>query len=120
VVGLRDSGLTYEAIAAQVGLTRTAVFNICRRFAEQGLAGLASGPRGPAPGTGRYCQVGHSSGLWQGLGHEHDIQSLPRLPLSGRNHQTSGVVVSLLQPEPAGGRIDPGRSRHRGQLRDDP
>ena len=50
VVGLRESGLTYEAIAAQVGLTRTGVFNICRRFAEQGLAGLASGPRGPAPG----------------------------------------------------------------------
>ncbi len=53
VVGLRESGLTYDAIAAQVGLTRTGVFNICRRFAEQGLAGLASGPRGPAPGTGR-------------------------------------------------------------------
>ncbi len=52
-VGLRESGLTYDAIAAQVGLTRTGVFNICRRFAEQGLAGLASGPRGPAPGTGR-------------------------------------------------------------------
>jgi transposase len=57
VVGLRDSGLTYEAIAAQVGLTRTGVFNICRRFAEQGLAGLASGPRGPAPGTGRFLQA---------------------------------------------------------------
>src|SRR4028119_2085735 len=54
VVGLRESGLTYDAIAAQVGLTRTGVFNICRRFAEQGLTGLASGPRGPAPGTGRY------------------------------------------------------------------
>src|SRR5215212_5396580 len=54
VVGLRESGLTYEAIAAQVGLTRTGVFNICRRFAEQGLAGLASGPRGPAPGMGRF------------------------------------------------------------------
>ena len=53
VVGLRESGLTYEAIAAQVGLTRTGVFNICRRFAEQGRAGLASRPRGPAPGTGR-------------------------------------------------------------------
>ncbi len=53
VVGLRQSGLTYDAIAAQVGLTRTGVFNICRRFAEQGLPGLASGPRGPAPGTGR-------------------------------------------------------------------
>jgi transposase len=57
VVGLRDSGLTYEAIAAQVGLTRTGVFNICRRFAEQGLAGLASGPRGPAPGIGRFLQA---------------------------------------------------------------
>jgi transposase len=57
VVGLRESGLTYDAIAAQVGLTRTGVFNICRRFAEQGLKGLASGPRGPAPGTGRVLKA---------------------------------------------------------------
>jgi transposase len=57
VVGLRDSGLTYDAIAVQVGLSRTGVFNICRRFAEQGLAGLASGPRGPAAGTGRFLQA---------------------------------------------------------------
>jgi hypothetical protein len=35
VIGLRESGLTYEAIAVQVGLTRTGVFNICRRVAEQ-------------------------------------------------------------------------------------
>ncbi len=28
VIGLRESGLTYEAIAVQVGLTRTGVFNI--------------------------------------------------------------------------------------------
>ena len=45
VVGLRESGLTYDAIAAQVGLTRTGVFDICRRFAEQGLAGLDRGAR---------------------------------------------------------------------------
>src|ERR671920_523812 len=57
VVGLRESGLTYDAIAAQVGLTRTGVFDICRRFAERGLAGLASGPRGPAPGTGRFLEA---------------------------------------------------------------
>jgi transposase len=57
VIGLRESGLTYDAIAAQVGLTRTGVFDICRRFAEQGLAGLARGPRGPAPGTGRFLQA---------------------------------------------------------------
>ena len=31
----------------------------------------------------RYCQVGAGSGLWQGLGHEHDVQPVPRLPLSG-------------------------------------
>jgi len=57
VVGLRESGLTYDAIAAQVGLTRTGVFDICRRVAEHGLAGLASGPRGPAPGTGRFLEA---------------------------------------------------------------
>ena len=53
VVGLRERGLTYDAIAAQVGLTRTGVFDICRRFAAEGLAGLASKPRGPEPGRGR-------------------------------------------------------------------
>ena len=30
-----------------------------------------------------YCQVGEGSGVWQGLGHEHNVQSVPRLPLSG-------------------------------------
>jgi transposase len=53
VIGLRESGLTYAAIAAQTGLSPTGVFDICRRFAEHGLAGLRSGPRGPEPGTGR-------------------------------------------------------------------
>lgn len=53
VIGLRERGLSYEAIAAQVGLSRTGVFDICQRFARLGLAGLASGRRGPAPGYGR-------------------------------------------------------------------
>jgi transposase len=57
VIGLRQAGLTYDAVAAQVGLTRTGVFNICRRFAERGAAGLKSGRRGPAPGTGRYLDA---------------------------------------------------------------
>ncbi len=43
VIGLREAGLTYDTIAAQVGLTRTGVFNICQRFAERGAAGLSSG-----------------------------------------------------------------------------
>jgi transposase len=57
VIGLRQAGLTYDAIAARVGLTRTGVFDICRRYAERGAAGLKSGPRGPAPGTGRYLDA---------------------------------------------------------------
>src|SRR5918998_4925510 len=57
VIGLRQTGATYAAIAAQVGLTQTGVFNICRRFAERGATGLRSGPRGPAPGTGRYLDA---------------------------------------------------------------
>src|ERR1700712_306199 len=54
VIGLRESGLTYEAIGLQVGLTRNGVFDICKRFRESGMVGLQTGPRGPAPGTGRF------------------------------------------------------------------
>jgi transposase len=61
VIGLRQAGQTYAAIAAQVGLTQTGVFNICRRFAERGAAGLRSGPRGPALGTGRYLDAGQEA-----------------------------------------------------------
>jgi transposase len=57
VIGLRESGLTYAAIAAQTGLSQTGVFNICRRFADHGLAGLHSGRRGPEPGTGRLVDA---------------------------------------------------------------
>src|SRR3712207_9271206 len=57
VVGLRQAGLTYDAIATQVGLSRTGVFGICKRFAERGAAGLRSGPRGPEPGTGRFLDA---------------------------------------------------------------
>ena len=53
VIGLRERGLTYDAIARQVGLTRNRVFYICRRYAAGGEAGLRTGPRGPAP-TGRF------------------------------------------------------------------
>jgi transposase len=52
VIGLRQAGRTYAAIAAQVGLTQTGVFDICKRFAEHGPTGLRSKPRGPEPGHG--------------------------------------------------------------------
>ena len=57
VIGLRQAGLTYDAIAARVGLSPTGVFDICRRFAERGPAGLKTGPRGPEPGHGRFLDA---------------------------------------------------------------
>ena len=36
VIGLRQGGMTYEAIAAQAGLSPTGVLNICHRYAERG------------------------------------------------------------------------------------
>jgi transposase len=54
VIGLRERGLTYREIARQVGLTKNGVFDICKRFRARGMAGLQTGPRGPAPGTGRF------------------------------------------------------------------
>ena len=57
VIGLRQAGLTYGEIAAQVGPSATGVFDVCRRFAERGAAGLRTGPRGPEPGHGRFLSA---------------------------------------------------------------
>jgi transposase len=57
VIGLRQRGRTYQAIADQVGLSRTGVFNICQRFAREGLSGLKSKPHGPEPGQGRVLSA---------------------------------------------------------------
>ena len=46
VIGMRQRGLTYAAIAAQVGLSRTGVFDICQRFAAAGAEGPVCQPRG--------------------------------------------------------------------------
>src|ERR687885_678063 len=61
VIGLRQAGMTYDAIAAQVGLSPTGVFDICKRFAERGMAGLRTGPRGPEPGHGRLLDAGQEA-----------------------------------------------------------
>ena len=61
VIGLRQAGMTYDATAAQVGLTRTGAFDICERFAELGKAGLKTGSRGPEPGHGRFLDAGREA-----------------------------------------------------------
>jgi transposase len=52
VIGLRETSLTHEAIARQVGLSRNGVSGICKRYRARGLAGLRTAPSGPAVGTG--------------------------------------------------------------------
>jgi transposase len=57
VIGLRESGLTYTAIAAQVGLSQTGVFDICQRFSAEGAKGLVSKPRGRKPDEQRLLDA---------------------------------------------------------------
>ena len=60
-IGPRQGGITYDAIAAQVGLSPTGVSDICKRYAERGAAGLKAGPRGPEPGYGRSLDAGREA-----------------------------------------------------------
>lgn len=53
VIRLRKAGQTYEQIAAQTGLSRTGVFNICRRHEAGGAAALKDAPGGRKPGEKR-------------------------------------------------------------------
>src|SRR3569833_2431097 len=50
VIGLRQRGMTYQAIADLVGLSPTGVLNICHRFAAEGAKGLVSKKNGRKPG----------------------------------------------------------------------
>src|SRR5947199_9421993 len=53
VVGLRESGLTHAAVGRQVGLSRNAVMDICKRYETHGMAGLRTRTSGPAACTAR-------------------------------------------------------------------
>lgn len=66
VVGLRQRGLTYRAIAEQVGLSRTGVINIYQRFAAAGAKGLVSKPRGRKPDEQRLLDAAQEAEI-QGL-----------------------------------------------------
>lgn len=53
VIRLRKAGHSYEAIAAQTGLSRTGVFNICARYEEGGAKALRDAVGGRKAGEGR-------------------------------------------------------------------
>src|ERR671939_468381 len=68
VIRLRQHGMTYQAIADQAGFSRTGVFNICQRFAQQGPPGLTSKPHGPEPGYGRVLSARQDAAMRKLIG----------------------------------------------------
>ncbi len=57
VIRLRKAGMTYDAIAAQTGLSRTGVFDICKRHADRGAKALRDAIGGRKVGEGRVLTV---------------------------------------------------------------
>ena len=57
VIRLRNTGQTYEQIAAQTGLSRTGVFNICKRHEAVGAKALRDAPSGRQMGDGRLLDA---------------------------------------------------------------
>ena len=53
VIRLRKAGRTYDEIAAQTGLSRTGVFDICKRHEGAGVKALRDAPTGRKTGDGR-------------------------------------------------------------------
>src|ERR1700675_1801500 len=53
VIRLRKARYTYEEIATQTGLSRTGVFDICKRHAAAGAPALRDAPSGRETGEGR-------------------------------------------------------------------
>src|SRR3712207_3706240 len=78
VVGLRQHGLTYGAIAEQVGLSRTGVFDICHRFAAEGAKGLVGKPRGRKPDEQRLLDATQEAEIQESIcRHTPDELGLP-------------------------------------------
>lgn len=53
VIRLRKAGYTYDEIAEQTGLSRTGVFDICKRHESAGAQALRDAPNGRKTGDGR-------------------------------------------------------------------
>ena len=92
VIGLRQAGLTYRAIAAQAGLSRTGAIDICRRFAAEGVKGLVSKPRGRKPDEQRLLDAAQEAEV-QGLIRRHTPDELG-LPFALWSRAAVGALVA--------------------------
>ena len=101
VIGLRQRGLTYGAIATQVGLSPTGVFDICKRFAAEGAKGLVSKPRGRKPDEQRLLDAAQEAEVrWLICRHTPDELELPfalwsRAAVREVIRQRCGVVLAV-------------------------
>ncbi|XHO08141.1 hypothetical protein ACEQUB_p01390 (plasmid) [Ralstonia syzygii] len=57
MIRLRKAGHTYDEIAQQTGLTKTGVFNICKRHVEGGAKALKDAAAGRQVGQGRRLDL---------------------------------------------------------------
>src|SRR5215213_4811877 len=92
VVGLRQAGMTYAAIAEQVGLSRTGVFDICRRFAAEGAKGLVGKPRGRKPDEQRLLDATQEAEV-QALIRRHTPDELD-LPFALWGRAAVGMLIA--------------------------
>src|ERR687895_2960722 len=92
VIGLRRRGLTYREIAGQVGLSRTGVIDICRRFSAEGAKGLVSKPRGRKPDEQRLLDAAQEAEV-QGLIRRHTPDELD-LPFALWSRAAVGMLVA--------------------------
>ena len=65
VIRLRKAGLTYEQIAEQTGLSRTGVFDICKRHEAGGAAALKDAPGGRKTGEKRLLTAAQEKAIRQ-------------------------------------------------------
>lgn len=57
VIRMREAGHSYDEIAVQTGLSRTGVFDICRRYARSGAKALHDAVGGRKVGEGRSLAI---------------------------------------------------------------
>src|SRR5215213_6944180 len=92
VIGLRQHGMTYEAIAEQVGLSPTGVLNICHRFVAEGAKGLVGKPRGRKPGEQRLLNPAQEAEV-QALIRRHTPDGLG-LPFALWNRAAARMLIA--------------------------
>ena len=63
VIRLRKAGRTYDEIATQTGLSRTGVFDICKRHEAAGAKALRDAPGGRKLGDGRRLDAAQEAAV---------------------------------------------------------